>query len=106
MPLYEYICDSCSKEFTALVGVVSKSSQPTCPTCGCIDLERVMSRFSYPRSTGQTIDSVPDASELDDDVSIKRLMHEMKDELGGDFGNDIDSLIEEAESEDAVEQMV
>lgn len=40
MPIYEYICQSCTHEFETLV---RGETQPVCPECESEDLERVMS---------------------------------------------------------------
>ena len=43
MPLYEYACKSCSKEFEALVRA---SETAECPSCHGKDLERRLSVFA------------------------------------------------------------
>ena len=45
MPLYEYRCDSCDRDFEALVR--SASDRPSCPSCGA---ESLTKRFSVPAS--------------------------------------------------------
>ncbi len=48
MPLFDFICRSCGKEFEALV---MGSSKPQCPECKSGDLEKQMSVFAH-RSSG------------------------------------------------------
>lgn len=43
MPLYEYVCRSCSKRFEALVFGKEK---PACPKCHGGDLEKLFSTFA------------------------------------------------------------
>ena len=43
MPLYEYVCRKCCKQFEALV---FGADVPTCPACRSADLERVLSVVS------------------------------------------------------------
>jgi putative FmdB family regulatory protein len=43
MPLFEYICRSCSRRFETLV--MGKAS-PACPGCGSDDLEKQFSTFA------------------------------------------------------------
>jgi putative FmdB family regulatory protein len=105
MPLYEYICDCCGKKFTALVGVVL-TAVPTCPKCGGMNLTKLISRFSSPRSAEEAVDKLADMADPDDAASVRRLMNEMKGELGDEFGEDIDELMDEAEEGDAVQDMV
>lgn len=40
MPIYEYKCDTCNKNFELLV---FGSDQPACPTCGTTEIKRLMS---------------------------------------------------------------
>ena len=43
MPLYEYQCQSCSKEFELLV---RGSETPECPSCRSTDLQKRLSVFA------------------------------------------------------------
>ena len=43
MPLYEYACRDCHKDFEALV---RGSNAPACPSCGSHELERRLSVFA------------------------------------------------------------
>ena len=43
MPLFEYACKSCDREFETLVRA---SKAPECPSCGSTDLERRLSVFA------------------------------------------------------------
>jgi len=40
VPLYEYLCRKCSKQFEALI---FGADVPTCPACQSTDLERLLS---------------------------------------------------------------
>ena len=40
VPLYEYRCSGCAKEFELLV---RKGDAPACPSCGSQDLEKLLS---------------------------------------------------------------
>ena len=51
MPLYEFRCKGCDREFSILVRTYSVAPSVTCPECGCSKIERVMSTFAYHRST-------------------------------------------------------
>jgi putative FmdB family regulatory protein len=44
MPLYDYVCNSCKREFEALVRV--NDPAPACPSCHSADLERLLSGFA------------------------------------------------------------
>ncbi len=43
MPLYEYVCRACSRQFEELI---FGDAQPACPDCQSKDLERVLSVVS------------------------------------------------------------
>jgi putative FmdB family regulatory protein len=44
MPLYEYHCDDCAKEFELLVP--NSRTEPDCPHCGGHKLTKLLSTFS------------------------------------------------------------
>lgn len=44
MPIYEYKCNGCGKEFEILV--FNSSEEVNCPECGAKDVGRLMSGFS------------------------------------------------------------
>ena len=44
MPIYEYLCKACNKEFEVLV--LSSGDEVRCPECGANDVGRLMSGFS------------------------------------------------------------
>ncbi len=44
MPIYEYRCRSCGKDFELLV---FGKEEPQCPECGAKDPERKMSSFGF-----------------------------------------------------------
>jgi putative FmdB family regulatory protein len=52
MPLYEYRCRACSREFEALV---RGKTTAACPHCGAEDLERLISSFGVSSDTSRAI---------------------------------------------------
>ena len=46
MPIYEYRCSKCSKQFEMIHGVSEKDLRIACPKCGATKPERVISTFS------------------------------------------------------------
>jgi putative FmdB family regulatory protein len=48
MPIYEYTCRKCGREFEALV---CDSRVPACPSCQAPDAERMLSLFSVSSET-------------------------------------------------------
>lgn len=43
MPLYEYRCPACDREFELLI---RGSVVPACPTCGSTEIEKILSMFA------------------------------------------------------------
>ena len=50
MPIYEYACQECGREFEALV---RSSAVPDCPSCHSTDLERRLSVFATATSAAE-----------------------------------------------------
>jgi putative FmdB family regulatory protein len=48
MPIYEYHCRQCDKEFEQLVRA---DTQPRCPACGSTKLDKALSVFSTAAAT-------------------------------------------------------
>lgn len=57
MPLYEYRCDSCGRDFEALVR--GASDQPSCPACGALALTKQFSVPAAARTGGSGIGALP-----------------------------------------------
>ena len=56
MPLYEYACRQCAKEFEALVRA---SDTPSCPVCRSDDLQRKLSVFAAHTAGGGADSAMP-----------------------------------------------
>lgn len=52
MPIYEYHCKQCRKDFEALVWSQRDESNICCPKCQSKDLGRILSPFSTSSGTG------------------------------------------------------
>ena len=61
MPLFEYACRTCDREFETLVRA---SEAPECPSCGSTDLERRLSVFAA-HTNGATSDAMPSPGPCD-----------------------------------------
>lgn len=46
MPIYEYHCNDCSRDFELLVMRYSEADKQTCPSCESADIQRKMSSFA------------------------------------------------------------
>lgn len=57
MPIYEYVCRACGREFEELVRGPADEAELACPACGSADLERGLSVCAAP--TGAQRDAAP-----------------------------------------------
>jgi putative FmdB family regulatory protein len=101
MPLYEYSCRDCSKQFTFLAGVISDNSDATCPRCGSQNLAKLISRVARGRSDDERMEAMAERMEtkdLDDPGSLRQFAREMGRELsaetGEDVGDEMEAMIE------------
>lgn len=46
MPIYEYICLQCNRNFAALQRVGATEKDTLCPECGSTDIKKKLSAFS------------------------------------------------------------
>ena len=104
MPIFEYRCGGCRRRFSLLVGVVAGTTEMRCPRCGGEQLEKLISRFSSPRSEEDALDDLADPTKMGDMEDPKQMMQWMKRvgrEMGEDLGDDFEELVEEAAAEEA-----
>lgn len=100
MPIYEYACRSCRRKTSALVLNRARESEVRCKHCGSADLERLWSRFASPKSEDARLEAMADPSALggldeNDPRSVAKFMKRMGQEMGEDFGGDIEQAMEE-----------
>jgi putative FmdB family regulatory protein len=97
MPLFEYVCRECSKQFTFLSGVISDNTEPTCPRCGSSELRKLMSRISRGRSDDERMEAMAERLEtkdLDDPGSLRQFAREMGREMSAETGEDMTDEME------------
>ena len=105
MPLYEYRCRDCRRRSIVLVRSISSPEEPHCQHCGGDDLARLISKFSFRRSWGSSLDWAPDSgypteSDMDDPKRMAQWMRRMQKEMGDEVTPEFDQMVEEMESED------
>lgn len=104
MPIYEYHCQNCRKRNTYLI-LSSNVSALTCKHCQSANLERIMSRFSAPKSEEARMEALADPSNFgdvdeNDPQSMARFMKKMGKEMGEDFGEDMDEAMDSMDHDD------
>ena len=105
MPIYEYRCRKCKREFSFLYGMTPDSTDPRCPRCGSRQLQKLVSRVHAPRSEEAMLDRL-EPSHLDPDNPrdvmkwLKKFGKEMGDEAGDDFADEMEAAFEEEMAEE------
>lgn len=99
MPIYEYVCQQCRKRSALLILNAEQASSPACRHCGSTKVDRLLSRFSAPKSEEARLESLADPTQLsgideNDPQSVARFMKKMGDAMGEDLGEDVESLME------------
>ncbi len=97
MPIYEYRCGNCSAVSSKLVYSWSADGAVACRECGGVDMERLMSAFSFRSSWGDSLNWVPSgetARDVDENspASIDRYMSRIKQEMGGQTTPDFERM--------------
>ncbi len=102
MPLYEYRCQECRRRATVLVrSLASGAPEPSCGHCGSGKMTRLISRFSFHRSWGDSLDfssgeGMPD--DMEDPRQMARYMRRMQSEMGEESSPELDEMLDQMES--------
>jgi len=98
MPLYEYVCQHCAKQFTFLAGMIADNTDARCPRCGAADLKKLMSRVARGRSDDDRMEAMADkleGADLENPRDLRRFAREMGREMGAETGEDMSDEMEE-----------
>jgi putative FmdB family regulatory protein len=98
MPLYEYLCQNCAKQFTFLAGVISDNDAARCPRCGSAELKKLISRVTRGRSDDDRMEAMAEKMEtrdLEDPRDLRRFAREMGREMSAETGEDMSDEMEE-----------
>ncbi len=98
MPLFEFRCRECAKQFTFLAGVIAQNAEPACPRCGSTQLKKLISRVARGRNDDERMDVMADRLEnadIDDPRDLRRFAREMGREMGAETGEDMSDEMEE-----------
>ncbi len=93
MPLYEYRCGDCQEITAVLVRTASGDSQPACENCESVNMEKLISKFSFRGSWGDSLNWVPSRETMSDvnessGASVDNYMEQVKKEMGGQTTSD------------------
>ena len=101
MPIYEYQCQDCGKRNSYIILSQTSQTSIACTQCRSLNLARLMSRFSAPKSEEARMEALADPSRLgdvdeNDPQSMARFMKKMGQEMGEDLGEDFDAAMEQS----------
>lgn len=82
---------------------LGSSTPPVCTHCGSPDVDRLMSKFSSPKSEEARLESLSDSDSLggldeNDPESMSRFMKHMGDEMGEDVGEEVEAMMDSADA--------
>ena len=112
MPNYPYRCLSCKRRFEVFMTYAEYGQKPVhCIHCGSPQVQRRINRVRFARSEESRLDDLSDASDLDgleDDPRalgkmMRKMSHEMGEDLGPEFGEVVDRL-EKGQSPEDIEK--
>ena len=88
VPLYEYRCYHCKQVTSVLVRTTAADNQLTCEHCASVDMEKIISKFPFRGSWGNSLNWVPGRETMSDvndnsPASVDNYMGRIKKEMGG-----------------------
>ena len=100
MPIYEYRCRGCGRRSQIFFRSFSSATNPSCPHCQSVDLDRMPSRVAQVRSESGYQDYLSDPANFGDvDYENPRAVAEwakkMGEASGVDMGSEYDEMVEQ-----------
>ena len=101
MPIYEYQCMACERQFQSLVMKNEDEESLLCPECSSPNLKKLISRVAYHVSEGDRLAAYDPKTVQDDSfykdtrnigLSAKKRAQQMGVDLGSNFETKLDKL--------------
>jgi putative FmdB family regulatory protein len=101
MPIYEYQCEGCHRQFQRLMMGRRDEKELFCPNCGGRSLKKLISRVAYHLSEKDRLEAFDPASRQSDSfykdtrnigLAAKKRAREMGVDLGASFDEKVDKL--------------
>jgi len=99
VPIYEYRCKRCAREFSFLSGVTRDTAAARCPACESRRLQKLVSRVHAPRSEEAELESFEsmDVPDTDDPREMVKWMKKLSKRMGEkELGEELEAELEEA----------
>jgi putative FmdB family regulatory protein len=104
VPSYDYRCNNCKRRVVLTYKTYADydSATPTCPRCHGTNLTRLISRVAIAKSEDSRFDSLDDDAGMDDladadPATLGRYMRKMSHELGEDLGDEFNEVVDRLE---------
>jgi len=99
MPIYEYQCRFCHKNFQSIIMNKEEEKELSCPKCRSRDLKRLISRVSYHVSEGDRLanfdpHAVQNDSFYKDSRNIGLAAKKRAQQLGADLGSGFEDKLD------------
>jgi len=99
MPIYEYQCNQCDREFSLLFLHLKKANRLACKFCGSRNVKRLLSRFAVHQTEESRLASFDTAKPQGDDFykdsrNIGLWAKKRLRELDVDLGSKMDEIVE------------
>jgi len=104
MPIYEYACRSCKREFQTLIMRAADEKQLVCPNCGGRQFDRLISRVAHHLSEKDRLAGYdPNARHSDsfykDSRNIGLQAKKRAQDMGVDLGSGFEAKLEKLRSD-------
>lgn len=99
MPIYEYQCNQCNREFSELILNPKETKKVRCKYCESRNLTRLISSFSVHQTEGSRLSNFNTSKPRGDDFykdsrNIGLWAKKRMKELGVDLGSKMDEIVE------------
>ncbi len=99
MPIYEYRCNHCKKEFSQLFLSQKDANRARCRFCNSRDLTKLLSSFSLHQTEESRLDNLDTSKPKGDDYykdsrNIGLWAKKRMKEVGVDLGSKMDEIVE------------
>ncbi|OPX39209.1 MAG: hypothetical protein B1H12_00425 [Desulfobacteraceae bacterium 4484_190.2] len=101
MPIYEYQCHDCHRQFQTLIMRGEDEKKLSCPNCGCRSLKKLISRVAYHISESDRLGAFDPGSRQSDSfykdtrnigLAAKKRAMELGVNLGASFDEKVEKL--------------